>query len=62
MLIYQLIEFEYGSPVSMGYMEIDWMAGQCLRLTDLNGNTLNLEINYGYRVVDSEPPRPDWAK
>lgn len=45
----------------MGYMEIDWMAGQCLRLTDLDGNTLDLEINFGYKVVDPEPPRPTWA-
>jgi len=61
MLIYQLIQFNYGSPVSMGYMEIDWMAGQCLRLTDLDGNTLDLEINFGYAVVDANPPRPSWA-
>jgi hypothetical protein len=61
MLIYQLIQFQHGSPVSMGYMEIDWMAGQCLRLTDLDGNTLDLEINFGYKVVDPEPQRPTWA-
>jgi len=62
MLIYQLIQFQYGSPVSMGYMEIDWMAGQCVRLTDLDGNTLNLIINFGYFVVDPTPPRPNWAE
>lgn len=62
MLIYQLIQFEYGSPVSIGYMEINWAAGQCVRLTDLDGNTLDLTINFGYSVVDPTPPRPSWAE
>jgi hypothetical protein len=62
MLIYQLIQFQYGSPVSMGYMEIDWMAGQCIRLTDLDGNTLDLITDFGYSVVDPTPPKPIWAE
>ena len=61
MLIYQLIQFTYGSPVSMGYMEIDWMAGQCTRLTDLDGNTLELESNYGYGISNTNPPFPSWG-
>ena len=58
-MIYYKITFDYGSPVSEGYQEIS--NGYVQRLTDLDGNTLDLEINFGYKVVDPEPPRPTWA-
>lgn len=57
-MIYQKIQFQYGSPVSEGYMEIDDTIGELVRLIDLNCNTLNLEPPYGYGVTDPEPPKP----
>lgn len=58
-MIYYKIRFEYGSPVEEGYQEIE--NGYVLRLTDLDGNTLDLVGNYGYGVSDTNPPYPSWA-
>lgn len=57
-MIYQKIQFQYGSPVLEGYMEIDNASGQLLRLMDNDCNTLYLEPPYGYYVSDPEPPKP----
>jgi len=57
-MIYQKIQFEYGSPVSEGYMEIDESIGVLVRLMDNDCNTLSLEPPYGYFVTDVEPPKP----
>jgi hypothetical protein len=58
-MIYYKIIFDYGSPVNEGYQEIE--NGYVLRLTDLDGNTLELESNYGYGVSDINPPFPPWG-
>jgi hypothetical protein len=41
------------------YQEIN--QGNVVRLTDLNGNTLDLTDEYGYFVIDVNPQRPTWA-
>jgi hypothetical protein len=58
-MVYQKIEFQYGSSVSEGYMEIDELSGELVRLIDLDCNTLNLEPPYGYFVTDPESPKPN---
>lgn len=58
-MIYYKIRFDYGSPVEEGYQEI--INGYVQRLTDLDGNTLELESNYGYGVSDTNPPFPSWG-
>jgi hypothetical protein len=58
-MIYYKISFEYGSPVNEGYQEI--LDGYVQRLTDLDGNTLNLVNNFGYGVSDTNPPFPSWG-
>ena len=58
-MIYYKIEFDYGSPVEEGYQEI--FNGYLQRLTDLDGNTLELVDNYGYDVTDTNPPFPEWG-
>lgn len=58
-MYYYKIEFDYGSPVLEGYQEID--SGYVQRLTDLDGNSLNLIDDYGYEVTDTNPPFPIWG-
>jgi len=58
-MIYYKIRFDYGSPVEEGYQEIS--NGYVQRLTDLDGNTLELESNYGYGISDANPPFPSWG-
>ena len=63
-MIYYEIIVEYGSPVSQGYQEINNEGTQVIRLTDLDGNTLNIQGPYGYRFKYSAPPpqvTPSWA-
>jgi hypothetical protein len=63
---YILCEFDFGYS-GFFYQEIN--DGFVIRMTDLDGNTLNLPssddpayIPYGSRVVDPNPPRPSWAQ
>jgi hypothetical protein len=56
---YILCEFEYGYSGQL-YQEIS--NGNLIRYTDLDGNTLILEGEYGYFVIDSNPPLPIWAQ
>ena len=56
---YILCEFEYGYSGQL-YQEIS--NGNLIRYTDLDGNTLILEGEYGYFIVDSNPPRPLWSQ
>jgi hypothetical protein len=58
-MIYYKIEFNYGSPELEGYQEI--YEGYVQRLTDLDGNTLELVDNYGYYITDTNPPFPSWG-
>lgn len=59
MKTYIEIEFTAGLE-GFGYQEIE--NGDVLRLTDLNGNTLNLpEDGYGYIIADAHCARPTWA-
>jgi len=55
---YILCEFEYGYSGQL-YQEIS--NGNLIRYTDLDGNTLILEGEYGYLIVDSNSPRPSWS-
>ncbi len=58
MFDYILCEFEYGYE-GMLYQEIS--NGNVVRYTDLDGNTLELVGDYGYRVIQAETERPIWA-
>ena len=58
MMEYILCEFEYGYIGQM-YQEIN--NGQVVRYTDLDGNTLNLQGDYGYKIINVNPERPIWA-
>jgi len=63
MKIYLLCRFEYGQA-SNGYtgdFYLENLDGNVLRYTDLDGNTLDLLVPYGYTIIDSNPPRPSWA-
>jgi hypothetical protein len=51
--------FEYGFN-GLFYQEIDQL-GNVVRMTDLDGNTIDPTGSYGAIVVDSDPPRPSWA-
>jgi hypothetical protein len=55
---YILCEFEYGYSGQL-YQEI--YNGNVIRYTDLDGNTLNLDGEYGYHIIDINPERPIWA-
>jgi len=55
---YILCEFEYGYEGQL-YQEI--YNGSVLRYTDLDGNTLTLDGEYGYHIVDIAPERPLWS-
>lgn len=62
-MIYYEIIFEYGSPVSGGYQELNDQGTELMRLTDLDGNTLVIEGPYGYRFKTFPPVQvtPPWA-
>jgi hypothetical protein len=62
-MIYYEIIFEYGVPVSEGYQELNNEATEQIRLTDLDGNTLELVNNYGCRMKYHPPVQvtPPWA-
>ena len=62
-MIYYEIIFEYGSPVSEGYQELNNGGTEQLRLTDLDGNTLEFNGPYGYRFKYYPPTQftPPWA-
>ena len=55
---YILCEFEYGYEGQL-YQEIS--NGSVLRYIDLDGNTLTLDGEYGYRIININPERPIWA-
>jgi hypothetical protein len=57
-MIYDKIKFEYGSPVEYGYRILN-ENGQTDRLTDLDGNTLDL-VECGYICILPNP-LPKWA-
>jgi hypothetical protein len=59
MYSYILCEFEYGYNGNF-YQEID-ENGNVIRMTDLDGSTLDLSISYGAKVVNDNPIRPVWA-
>ena len=61
MYIYTLCQFEYGYEGTF-YQESGMNGEGLIRFTDLEGNTLNLEGNYGYNVIDNNPERPTWAQ
>lgn len=61
MYIYTLCQFEYGYEGTF-YQESGMNGEGLIRFTDLEGNTLNLEGNYGYKVIDNNPPKPTWAQ
>lgn len=58
MFSYILCEFEYGYEGQF-YQEIN--QGLVIRYVDLDGNTLELTGEYGYKIINSEPERPLWA-
>lgn len=58
MYTYILCEFEYGYSGQF-YQEIE--NGQVIRNTDVLGNSLTLEGEYGAFVIDAEPGTPTWA-
>lgn len=58
MFEYILCEFEYGYEGKL-YQEIS--NGNVIRYTDLDGNTLNLDGEYGYNIVNITPERPLWS-
>lgn len=62
-MIYYEIIFEYGSPISEGYQELNDQGTELMRLTDLDGNTLIIEGPYGYRFKNYPPIKvtPPWA-
>jgi hypothetical protein len=58
---YTLCQFEYGYEGTF-YQESGTNGEGLIRFVDLDGNTLNLEGEYGYVVIDDNPPRPTWAQ
>lgn len=59
MFIYILCDYEYGFE-GLFYQEVDEY-GMVVRMTDLDGNTLDPTGSYGAFVVDANPLRPVWA-
>jgi len=57
---YILIEFTFGWDFQ-AYQEVS--NGNVIRITDLEGNTLEYpSFPVESHVIDSNPPRPTWAK
>jgi len=61
MYIYTLCQFEYGYEGTF-YQECGSNGEGLYRYVDLDGNTLNLEGEYGYFVIDNNTPKPSWAE
>ena len=61
MYIYALCQFEYGYEGTF-YQECGSNGEGLYRYVNLDGNTLNLEGEYGYFVIDTNPPRLDWMQ
>jgi hypothetical protein len=57
-MIYDKVKYLYGSPVEYGYRVLDDY-GISQRLTDLDGNTLELG-EFGYQCILPNP-LPSWA-
>jgi len=58
---YTLCEFEYG--YSGTFYQISGLNGEGLiRFADMDGNTLELNPPYGYKIIDDNPPLPSWAE
>ena len=60
MYIYTLCQFEYGYEGTF-YQECGSNGEGLYRYVDLDGNTLNLEGEYGYFVIDNNTPKPSWG-
>lgn len=59
---YIRIKFSYGQK-GQGFIEYENDENpDIIRLTDLSGNTLNIEKPHGYFIMDKNPPRPEWAR
>jgi len=56
---YILCEFTYGLTGQF-YQEIDGL-GNVVRVTDLNGNTIDTDVVYCAIVIDTNPTPPSWA-
>ena len=61
MYIYTLCQFEYGYEGTF-YQECGSNGEGLYRYVDLDGNTLNLEGEYGYFVINNNTPKPSWAE
>lgn len=60
MYSYILCEFEYGYKGNF-YQEVD-ENGNVIRMTDLDGSTLELGTKpYGAKVINDNPTKPTWA-
>jgi hypothetical protein len=57
---YTLCQFEYGYEGTF-YQESGLNGEGLIRFVDLDGNSLNLEGEYGYFVKDDNPPKPSWV-
>jgi hypothetical protein len=58
---YIKIKFSYGQK-GQGYLEIGNDGEDVVRITDLSGNTLNIENPYGVFIMDKTPPKPSWGR
>lgn len=58
---YTLCQFDYGYEGTF-YQESGTNGEGLIRFVDLVGNTLNLEGEYGYNVIDDNPPRLNWMQ
>jgi hypothetical protein len=58
---YTLCQFEYGYEGTF-YQESGTSGEGLIRYVDLDGNTLNLEGEYGGFIIDDNPPRLDWMQ
>lgn len=59
MFKYTLCQFEYGYEGTF-YQESGINEEGLIRFVDLEGNTLILEGEYGYIVIDDNPQTPNW--
>lgn len=61
MYIYSLCQFEYGYEGTF-YQECGSNGEGLNRYVDLDGNTLNLDGEYGYTIIDTNPPNKFWMQ
>ena len=54
---YALCQFEYGYSGTFYQYNINGLT----TFYDLDGNVLNLTGEYGYYIIDPNPPLPTWA-